>query len=701
MAKQRKEAATMSKNLLFEIGVEEIPARFMAKSIADLEKGAAAMLREARLSYDKIRGLGTPRRLTLLIDGLAERQEDLKEEVKGPSKKAAFDGDGNPTKALEGFLRSKGLTVDDITIREQGNGEYVFATKEEKGEEAMAVLPDLLVALVDHLKFPKPMRWGDYDMRFVRPIRWLVALLGQEIIPLRIVNVTSGNVSRSHRFYGSGDVVIESPETYVEQLRENYVMVDPAERREVIWKQIQDLAAAHNAVVEEDEELLEEVVFLLEYPTALMGSFEEKYLRIPKEAVITPMREHQRYFPVLDHDGNLLPHFVTVRNGLPRNIEIVTAGNEKVLRARLADAEFFYDEDLKIALADNVERLKDIVFHVTMGTVYEKVERIVKISGYLADCCNACSKEVERGAYLAKADLVSNMVYEFPELQGIMGEYYAVAQGEPAVVGQSIRESYLPRFAGDDFPESINGMLVSIADKIDSVVGFFAMDMEPTGSQDPYALRRQAMGIVQIILQGNLPINMGELIDFVYELIASSYQTEKNQTATRERVYNFFGQRLENVLSDSGLKYDTVNAVMSDAIDDFCLTRTKGEALEEFRKNSNFAPLMAGFTRVNNLAKKAESAAYDIALLKEDAETALVAAYDRFQKSADAALAANDFETAFNAIAAMREPIDGFLTDIMVMCDDEKLRNSRLGLLRAIADSMLKIADFREIVVEK
>ncbi len=691
----------MSKNLLFEIGVEEIPARFMTKSIADLEKGAAAMLHEARLSYDKIRGMGTPRRLTLLIDGLADRQEDLKEELKGPSKKAAFDAEGNPTKALQGFLRSKGLTVDDITVREQGNGEYVFATKEEKGEDAMAVLPQLLVALVDHLKFPKPMRWGDNEMRFVRPIRWLVAMLDKDVIPLTIVNVESGHVSRSHRFYGSGEVVIDSSDTYVEQLRENYVMVDPAERREVIWKQIQDLAAAHNAVVEEDEELLEEVVYLLEYPTALMGTFEEKYLRIPKEAVITPMREHQRYFPVLDHDGNLMPHFVTVRNGLPRNIEIVTAGNEKVLRARLADAEFFYDEDLKIDLGSNVERLKDIVFHVTMGTVFEKVERIVKISSYLADVCKADKKQVERGAYLAKADLVSNMVYEFPELQGIMGEYYSVAQGEPAIVGQSIRESYLPRFAGDDLPESLNGMIVSIADKIDSVVGFFSMDLEPTGSQDPYALRRQAMGVVQIILNGNLPINMGELIDFVYHQIAAAHETKKDLTATKERVYSFFGQRLENVLSDGGLKYDTVNAVMSDAIDDFCLVRTKGEALEAFRDNDNFAPLMAGFTRVNNLAKKAMSKAYDVALLKEDAEVRLVAAYDDFKKKAEAALAQNDFEAAFNAIAAMREPIDQFLTDIMVMCDDEALRNSRLGLLKSIADNMLTVADFREIVVDK
>ncbi|MDO4541947.1 MAG: glycine--tRNA ligase subunit beta, partial [Bacillota bacterium] len=426
-------------NLLFEVGVEEIPARFMAGSLKSLENGAKKALSEARLSFGSVKAIGTPRRLTLLIEGLSDKQADLSEEIKGPAKKAAYDSEGNPSKALQGFLRSKGLTEDAITIREQGNGEYIFATKTEKGVDADVVLPNILISLINSLKFPKPMRWGDYDMRFVRPIRWLVAMLDTEVLPVEILDVKSSNISKSHRFYGSGDVVIKSPDTYIDQLRENYVMVDPAERRTVIWEQIQELAKAKDAVVEEDEELLEEVVYLLEYPTALMGSFEEKYLRIPQEAVITPMREHQRYFPVLDKNGELLPYFVTVRNGLERNIDIVTEGNEKVLRARLADAEFFYDEDLKINLGDNIERLKSIVFHDTMGTSYEKVRRIVEISGFLSDKLGADKEQVKRGAFLAKADLVSNMVYEFPELQGIMGEYYAVAQGEPAIVGQSIR----------------------------------------------------------------------------------------------------------------------------------------------------------------------------------------------------------------------------------------------------------------------
>lgn len=687
----------MARNLLFEIGVEEIPARFMEGSINGLVNAAKKSLKEARLDFENVRGMGTPRRLTLFVDGLAESQGDLKEELKGPAKKAAYDSEGKPTKALQGFLRSKGLTEEDITIKEIKGGEYIFATKEEKGEAAAKVLPELLVNMVLSLKFPKPMRWSDHELRFIRPIHWMVALFGSEILPVRIVDVVAGNVTRSHRFYGAGDVTIESPESYVDQLRENYVMVDPAERRAVIKEQIAALEKEHNVVVEKDEELLDEVVYLLEYPTALMGSFDEKYLRLPKEVIITPMKEHQRYFPVMDAKGDLLPHFVTVRNGLPRNIEIVTAGNEKVLRARLADAEFFYDEDLKIDLGSNVERLKPIVFHITMGTLFEKVERMVELAAYLADALGEDAEKAKRGAYLAKADLVSNMVYEFPELQGIMGEYYAVAQGEAADVAQSIRESYLPRFAGDDLPETKLGMITSIADKIDSVVGFFSMDLEPTGSQDPYALRRQAMGITQIILKGELELNFGALIDTAYDKIASRYETKRTKEETKARVYAFMAQRLNNVLSDAGLAYDTANAVMHATPDNFCLIRKKGEALEAFRSNENFAPLMAGFTRVNNLAKNAESAAYDESLFTEKAEKDLAEAAKAFKTQAADALAKDDFDTAFNAIAALRAPIDAFLTDIMVMCDDEKLKASRLGLLKTLAEEMLAVADFTAI----
>lgn len=691
----------MAKNVLFEIGVEEIPARFMAGSLRELKAAAEKSLKEARLTFAQVRTMGTPRRLTLFIDGLAEKQADFKEEVKGPAAKAAFDGEGKPTKALLGFLRSKGLTVDDIVLKEMKGGSYVFATVAEAGKDSMEVLPELLVNVVLGLKFPKPMRWSDHELRFIRPIHWLVALFGEEVIPLEIVGVKSGRVSRSHRFYGSGEITVKGPETYVDQLRENIVMVDPDERKAVIREQIAAIEKEKGVFVEKDEELLEEVVFLLEYPTALLGSFEEKYLRLPKEVVITPMKEHQRYFPVTDGEGNLLPHFVTVRNGLPRHLDIVTAGNEKVLKARLADAEFFYEEDLKVDLSANVERLKPIVFHITMGTLYEKVQRMVALAAYLAEKLGADAAKAQRGAYLAKADLVSNMVYEFPELQGIMGEYYSVAQGEDQVVGQSIRESYLPRFAGDDLPETLPGAVVSLADKIDSIVGFFSMDLEPSGSQDPYALRRQAMGVTQIILRSELKLHFGEVIDVAYDLIDSSCETKKTKEETKARVYAFMAQRLENVMSENGLAYDTVNAVLTKTPDDFCLLHRKGEALAAFRGDEDFEPLMAGFTRVHNLAKNAEDSVFAENLLTAPAEKELVAAYKAFRDKVEDALAKDDFEKAFTAIAALRGPIDAFLTDIMVMCEDEVLRKSRLALLKSIRDEMLKAADFTAIVMAK
>ncbi len=696
----------MTKKVLFEIGVEEVPARFMSGSLARLKEGMAASLKEARLEYESIRALGTPRRLAVLVDGLSECQADLSEEVKGPAKKAAYDQDGNPTRALLGFAKGQGVEVAELTVKTLGNGEYIFAKKEKQGRAAAEILPEILPALVDHLTFPKPMRWGDNEMRFVRPIRWLVALLDGEVIPIRIVNSKSSNVSRGHRFYGEREIVIPEPGDYIEKLRENYVIVDPEERRRMIWDQIQALAEANDAIVEEDEELLEEVVYLLEYPTVLMGSFEEKYLALPKEAVITPMREHQHYFPVLNQDGSLRPNFITVRNGLARNIDIVTAGNEKVLRARLADAEFFYQEDLKADLDANVKKLDAIIFHISLGSLGDKVARIQKLAAYLGNALGFDAEKqgaLQRGAQLAKADLVSNMVYEFPELQGIMGEYYAKAAGIDPVIAQSIREHYLPRFAGDELPQTEAGRLISIADKMDSVTGFFAMGIEPTGSQDPYALRRQAMGIVQIILDAGLEVDLGALIDYAYGEIAAHYAVKADLVTTKGHILAFIRQRVENVFAEMGFRYDIVNAAFHEgeaSLSNICRIREKAQALADFRGNPEFAALMAGFTRVYNLGKKG-APGYDAALLAEPAEQALVTAFETKREAIDAALAKDDFKAAFSAIAALRAPIDGFLTDIMVMTEDEALRNSRLGLLAAIAGKILDAADFTRIVLDK
>lgn len=694
----------MTKNILFEIGVEEIPARFMSGSLARLQEGMAAALAEARLDYISIRALGTPRRLAVLVEGVGDTQADLAEEVKGPAKKAAYDSEGNATKALLGFAKGQGVDAGTLFTKMVGKNEYIFAKKEIKGRPVKEILPDILPALVCHLTFPKPMRWGDHEMRFVRPIRWLVALLDEEIIPLEIVNIKSGNISRGHRFYGQREVMIPNPGAYIEKLRENYVIVDPEERRQMIREQIAALAKAHGAVVEDDPELLEEVVYLLEYPTVLMGSFAEKYLSLPKEVVITPMREHQHYFPVLNRDGSLRPNFITARNGLARNIEIVTAGNEKVLKSRLADAEFFYREDLKLDLDANVKKLDAIVFHILLGSLGDKVRRMEKICARLAGLLGFGAEKqaaLLRGAHLAKADLVSNMVYEFPELQGIMGEYYAKAAGIDPVIAQSIREHYLPRFTGDDLPQTDLGRIIAIADKLDSIVGFFAMGIEPTGSQDPYALRRQAMGIVQIIVDAGLTFDLDVLIAFIYEEIASQFEVKADLSAAKSRILAFLRQRVENLLGEGGFRYDIINAAIQDGdMSNICRLRKKAAALAAFRDNPEFDALMAGFNRVYHLGKKGEPA-YEPALLTEPAEQALLAAFREKKGLIDAALARDDFEGAFLAIASLRAPIDGFLTDIMVMTEEEGLRKSRLGLLAAIAAEFLRAANFTKLVVEK
>lgn len=547
----------MSKTLLLEIGTEEVPAHVMPGILSQLKENAAKTFDELRIEYKNIKTLGTPRRSALLVEGLAEQQADLSKENRGPAVNIAFDADGNPTKAAQGFARGQGVKPEELVTKDG----YVYAMVHEKGGQTVDLLGDTLKGLVDGLNFPNNMHWADLDYKYIRPLRWLVALYGQDVIDFEVANVKSGRTSRGHRFLSEGDFEIANAEDYVEACRKASIIVDQNERCEMIRQQIAEVAAANGGQAEVNEDLLEEVLYLVEYPTALCGKFDEKYLALPAEAVITPMRDHQRYFPVLK-DGQLLPLFITIRNGGKEHLETVQHGNERVLRARLEDAQFFFDEDRKKTLEQHGEKLKTVVFQDGLGTIYDKALRLEVLAGYIADAIGANEqdkKDAVRAAKLAKADLVTGMVTEFTELQGVMGREYALLDGETKAVAQAIDEHYMPRFAGDSQPASVAGRIVSLADKIDTIVGTFSRGLIPTGSQDPFALRRQALGIVNMLKEAQYHISLSQLVAKAMELlkIADAGQQAKLQND----VADFMKLRLKNVLADAGIRYDVVDAV--------------------------------------------------------------------------------------------------------------------------------------------
>lgn len=692
----------MAKDLLFEIGIEEIPARFMEPALKQLRELAADGLQQAGLEYADMQVYGTPRRIALLVKDLAEMQPDSQQESKGPALKAAFDAAGQPTKALLGFCRGQGIEPDAVLQKEIKGVQYVYAVKHIQGRPTAELLPAMLEEIVHKLYFPKPMRWGNNEMRFARPIRWLVLLFGQEVLPLEIAGVKAGRVTRGHRFLGNGQAEIKEPAAYLLTLQNEYVVADQKVRREKIWAQIQAVAKVAGGQVKPDEDLLSELVYILEYPTALLGSFDAKYLEIPEELVVTPMREHQRYFPVYDAAGQkLLPHFITVRNGNSEHLDIVQAGNEKVLAARLADAEFFWHEDCSHPLADNLPRLAHIVFHEKLGTLDAKVQRIKTLAGHIATklvFSDDDRRDTERAAELLKCDLVSNAVYEFTELQGIMGEYYAQHDGETPQVAAAIREHYLPRFAGDALPQTKAGIALALADRLDSLVGFFAQGMIPTGSQDPYALRRAAIGVMQILLQNKLGLNLLWLCQKAYALY-EGITLERDEPTTLEALAGFFEQRLENILAEEGVAYDVVNAVSGLPL--FCplYNYQKAHALADFRGDGEFAQLMAAYGRAANLLKNAQPAAeVQEQLLEEHAERELFAALSAASSKVKSALALRDYLAALRVLASVRPQLDAFFEAVMVMAESEALRGNRLALLQKLVAMTAELGDLSALV---
>ena len=685
----------MNKKLLFEIGTEEIPARFIAKTKADMKGYLEKTLKELHIEYKSIELKCTPRRFVVVIDELAENQATVEEELKGPAKKIAFDENNNPSKALLGFLKGKDISPEEVYFKTVGKDEYAHIKLTKEGQAVKGLLKDIFEGMIKSTTFPKSMRWGGKNIRFVRPIRYFVCLMDEEVIDFEIEGIKTGNITKGHRFLGSSEIVINTPDEYEAKLKENFVILDDEQRKALILEQCKAVADSLGGTLMMDEDLLEEVNYIVEYPTAFYGEFDESYLSLPKEAIITPMKEHQRYFPVLDADGKLLNKFITVRNGDSYAIDNVKRGNEKVLDARLSDALFFYHEDTKKPLEAYVERLDTIVFQQKLGTILDKTKRIQNLSEKIAKALALTLPNLDRAAYLSKADLTTAMVFEFTELQGIMGRYYANLSNEPSEVAQAIYEHYLPRFAGDELPSTNEGIILALSDRLDSVAGFFAIGIQPTGSQDPYALRRQALGILNIMMEKKLDVRLFDLLDLALENFDFE---DMDKQSVKSDLMSFFELRLKNLFTDMGIRYDVVDAIINieDSNPFDLLIRAKD--LDAWVKNNSVTEALQTFSRISNISKEAIAGKVDEALFTHDSEAKLNTAYNSIKAEVEAMLARREYVKALELLISIKDSVDAFFDSVMIMDENMDIRANRLAMLSNIRTTMESVADLSKIV---
>lgn len=685
----------MSKELFLEIGTEEIPAGFLPKAMADMEAMMRKELGSARVEFLDIQTLATPRRLALCVTGLPALQPDAETTAMGPAKNIAFDAAGNPTKAAEGFARGQGVPVTDLKLVSTDKGEYVAAVRKESGRPVADLLGEILPRLVNGIPFKKSMRWGNLDVRFARPIHWIVALFDGIVVPFSFGIIESGSVSRGHRFMANQTFPVRDFAHYLEECERHFVIPDPERRREIIRREIHRLAKAAGGHLLADEGLLEEVSYLCEYPSAVHGTFSPDFLAVPKEVLITSMRSHQRYFSIIDDAGKLLPGFITVNNTLTEDPSVVVRGNERVLRARLSDARFFFEEDKKVRLETRVESLKSVVYQAKLGTSFEKMERFRALAEELAARLNPAVKEkTSRAAFLCKADLVSGMVGEFPEVQGIMGREYAMLQGEDPEVASAIAEHYLPTQAGGELPSSDIGAFVSIADKTDTICGCFGVGLIPTGSADPYALRRSALGIINIILDRKYTLSLKGLVGSALNRLAAKLTRSREEV--QADVLRFFEDRFVNLLAGQ-YPGDVVDAAVAAGSDDLVDCAARIATLAEFRNRDDFEPLAVAFKRVCNIVKEPVSAPVDRQLFQDDAENGLFAAFESVHTAVERAVADRDYLVALTKIATLKSAVDQFFEKVMVMAEDERVRTNRLALLQQIKGLFGGIADFAKI----
>ena len=688
----------MNQGMLLEIGTEEIPSRFIPAALEGMRELLKKDLAFQRVECGEIKVMGTPRRLTLFAE-LADRQLPLEQERIGPPKSVAFDPQGKPTKAALGFAKKEGVGVESLEVVATDKGEYLCVRKREEGRGTCSILSETLPRLITAIPFPKSMRWSDLGLRFARPIHWILALFNGEVIPFTLEHITSGLVTRGHRFLHPEPFQVKGLRDYLDGLRQAFVIVDPDERMELIRRGVEEAAQGAGGRPLKAEALLEEITYLVEYPVAICGTFDKEYLTLPREVLITAMQHHQRYVPVVNTKGRLLPSFVAVSNTRAQDMEVVTKGNERVLRARLADAQFFFREDQKISLEERVEKLKEVIFQAKLGTSYEKVMRIQGLAMKLAKELAPEAKDIAaRGAYLCKADLVTEMVGEFPQLQGIMGREYALLAGEDTAVAQVISEHYLPRFAGDDLPASSAGAMVSIADKVDTIIGCFGVGLIPTGTSDPFALRRQTLGIIHIILGKGYRTSLQWMIKMGMEPLKN--KIERSEEEVQDDCLDFFRGRFVGLLTSQGYPPDVVEAVLAVQYDDLVDARARVEAVAQFRGRPEFEPVTVAFKRVANILRGTDhKGQVDPTLFETPQEETLHKQYRKIAGQFSALIKGGNYKKALGELAKLRPPVDALFDHCMVMAEDKRIRANRLALLAEISGLFSQMADFSQLGV--
>ncbi|MBX3330823.1 MAG: glycine--tRNA ligase subunit beta [Nitrospira sp.] len=712
--RQKTRSSKPTAELLFEIGIEELPFEFVASALTALRESADRVFQDARLSFESVKTYGTPRRLVLVVNDLLAHQTAVVKETMGPSRTVAFDQAGQPTKAAMGFAAGQGVAVENLEIRETPKGEYLFVVKRDAGRATATLLPELLPQLVEKISFPKAMKWNETGLRFARPVRWIAAIFGGKVVPVQIAGIRAGNRTYGHRVMGGGKpITVRDFKTYNQGLERQGVILDPERRRTTIQKQIDRLCVKAGVELNADDALLDQAVYTTEWPCAVLGNFKPEYLAVPQEVLITSMKQHQGFFSVRDKkSGELAPHFIAIANNEPKNMSLIRTGNQRVLAARLADAKFFFDEDRKMTLEERGKKLSGVTFHHKLGTMAYKQERVKKLAGFMAGHLYPGQDELrqvcDRAASLSKADLLTGIVGEFPELQGIMGGEYALHDGESRAVAQAIREQYLPKAIEGELPRTLAGQILSLADRLDSISAFFHVGIVPTGSEDPFALRRHATAIVRIVLEGNLRINLRTCIDHAMDIVAkdgfkgvSGLEREGRLRITEfifERVRYY--SRVVHTLRD-----DVIESVLKPAHDkaiDLVDLVQKMKVLEVVTKKPEFDSLIVGFKRAHRLVEKEQwtPEPVDEARFQDAAESALHKAVGNERGRIEASVKAGEYSQALDALVGLKPAVDAFFEAVMVNAEDKAIRSNRLSLLKEVDELFMSFADFSQIVIQ-